>query len=68
VSGLRSAGVGAGVLFVLLGAVWIGQGAGYIKGSFMTGQAFWAAAGVASVIVGVGLGGYSALTGRRRVP
>ena len=34
-------GVLGGVLLLLLGAVWIGQGLGYIKGSFMTGAMQW---------------------------
>jgi hypothetical protein len=32
-----------GGLAVLVGGVWIGQGAGWIKGSFMTGSATWLA-------------------------
>jgi len=27
-----------GVVFVIVGAVWIGQGVGWIHGSFMTGE------------------------------
>jgi len=49
-----------GVLAVLVGAVWIGQGANLIPGSFMTGDRNWlaigifvAAAGVAAIVVGV---------------
>jgi hypothetical protein len=30
-----------GGLAVLVGGVWIGQGAGLIKGSFMTGSSVW---------------------------
>ncbi len=44
-----------GVLMVLLGGVWIGQGLNLIPGSFMTGQAFWAWAGAATFVVGVAL-------------
>ena len=32
-----------GGLAVLVGGVWIGQGAGLIKGSFMTGSPTWLA-------------------------
>ena len=32
-----------GALAVLVGGVWIGQGAGLIKGSFMTGSRTWLA-------------------------
>jgi hypothetical protein len=35
-----------GGLAVLVGAVWIGQGAGLIKGSFMTGSRTWLAIGL----------------------
>jgi hypothetical protein len=35
----------------LVGLVWIGQGAGLIAGSFMTGDSFWAATGLALVAV-----------------
>ena len=49
-----------GVVAVLVGAVWIGQGANLIPGSFMTGDRTWlaigifvAAAGVALIVVGV---------------
>lgn len=37
---------------MLVGAVWLGQGLGYIPGSFMTGDRFWAIAGAALVAVG----------------
>jgi hypothetical protein len=30
-----------GILLVLVGGVWIFQGIGVLKGSFMTGQALW---------------------------
>jgi len=49
-----------GVVAVLVGAVWIGQGANLIPGSFMTGDRNWlaigifvAAAGVAAIVVGL---------------
>jgi glucose dehydrogenase len=34
-----------GIVIALVGLVWIGQGLGAIKGSFMTGSAFWAVMG-----------------------
>lgn len=40
--------VGA-VLVGLLGLVWLGQGMGFIKGSFMTGSGLWA--GIGSVLI-----------------
>lgn len=33
------------VLALLLGLVWIGQGVGVIRGSFMTGDPLWAVIG-----------------------
>jgi hypothetical protein len=38
------------VVLTLTGIVWVGQGLGFIGGSFMTGDPFWA------LIVGLGLG------------
>ena len=42
-----------GVVLVLVGAVWFGQGIGAIGGSFMTGEAVWAVIGAACVLFGV---------------
>jgi hypothetical protein len=42
-----------GALAVLVGGVWIGQGAGLIKGSLMTGSPTWLAIGLLCLVVGV---------------
>jgi hypothetical protein len=42
----------AGVVCVLIGLVWIGQGTSMLPGSFMTGQAQWAVIGVVVLLVG----------------
>ena len=42
-----------GGLAVLVGGVWIGQGAGLIKGSFMTGSRTWLAIGLVCLVVGL---------------
>jgi hypothetical protein len=42
-----------GGLAVLVGGVWIGQGAGFIKGSFMTGSQTWLAVGVLCLAAGL---------------
>jgi hypothetical protein len=43
-----------GSLLVLVGAVWIGQGLGLLRGSsFMVDDIRWAVAGVAAVVVGL---------------
>ena len=44
-----------GVLMVLLGLVWVGQGLGLVPGSFMTGQIAWAWRGLLTLLIGAGL-------------
>jgi hypothetical protein len=44
-----------GVVFLLVGGVWIGQGVGWIHGSFMTGDAVWAIIGAVAVAIGIWL-------------
>jgi hypothetical protein len=51
--GARITGLVVGGLAVLAGGVWIGQGAGFIKGSFMTGSSTWLAAGMLCLAVGL---------------
>jgi hypothetical protein len=45
----------AGVVLVVIGAVWFGQGIGAIGGSFMTGEVLWAVIGAIAVFFGVSL-------------
>ena len=52
-------GIAFGVLLILIGAVWIGQGLGYVKGSFMTGAMQWFWIGLGCLVVGAGLLVYS---------
>jgi len=52
------------VIAVVVGAVWVGQGLGYLPGSVMTGVRFWFWVGLACVLVGLGL----LLASRRRPP
>ena len=49
----RTIGLIIGGLAVLVGGVWIGQGAGFIKGSFMTGSRTWLAIGLLCLVVGL---------------
>jgi hypothetical protein len=42
-----------GGLAILVGGVWIGQGAGLIKGSFMTGSPTWLAIGLPCLVGGL---------------
>jgi hypothetical protein len=53
------AGLGVlGVLVLLAGAVFAGQGLGYIPGSVMTGDMKWFWIGSVMVVVGLALGFY----------
>jgi hypothetical protein len=62
---MRIWGVVLGVLLVLVGAVWAGQGLGYVRGSFMTGVMAWFWIGLACVAAGAVLVWLGA---RRRKP
>lgn len=55
-----------GVLVALAGAVFAGQGLGYVKGSFMTGDVHWFWIGSGMVIVGIVAGVIGIVGGRRR--
>ena len=52
---MRPTVVVLGVLLILIGLVWIGQGLGYVKGSFMTGAILWAWIGAGTALVGAAL-------------
>ena len=43
----------AGVVLCIVGAVWFGQGVGWIGGSFMSGEAIWAVIGAIAIVFGV---------------
>jgi hypothetical protein len=42
---MRRSRIVLAALIALFGLVWLGQGLGYIPGSFMTGSQFWATMG-----------------------
>jgi membrane protein implicated in regulation of membrane protease activity len=44
-----------GAVLCVTGIVWIGQGAGVIGGSFMTGEVQWTLFGVIALIIGLAL-------------
>ena len=48
--------------------LWIGQGTGRIKGSFMTGEVFWAEVGALCLVAGGVIAAFAALGGRRGQP
>jgi hypothetical protein len=43
------------ILCFAVGAVWFGQGVGWIGGSFMTGEAVWAVIGAVMILFGLAL-------------
>jgi hypothetical protein len=45
----------AGVVLVVIGAVWTLQGVGVLGGSSMTGSRLWTVNGLIAVLVGLGL-------------
>ena len=45
----------SGVVLGLVGTIWLLQGLNLLPGSFMTGQTFWAWAGLLALVGGVGL-------------
>ena len=55
-----------GVLILLAGAVFAGQGLGYIPGSFMTNDVHWFWIGSAMIVVGLALGVVALLRPARR--
>jgi len=50
---VRTGAATVGALVLLVGAVFAGQGLGYIPGSFMTGDMHWFWIGGAMVVVGL---------------
>ncbi|MFC8845454.1 MULTISPECIES: hypothetical protein [unclassified Micromonospora] len=56
-----------GLLAVVVGAVWTVQGLGYVGGSVMTDQRFWALLGPVLVLIGLATLWYG-LRARRRRP
>ena len=60
----RTTSVVVGALALLVGLLWIGQGLGYVPGSFMTGAMRWFWIGLVVAVVGLVL----VLAGLRRPP
>lgn len=56
----------AGILVDLLGTIWLLQGLNILGGSRMTGDPFWAVAGLVLIIVGSMIVVLSVLRGARR--
>ena len=43
----------AGLILILLGALWIAQGSNLMPGTLMSGQSFWLWAGVVALVAGL---------------
>jgi hypothetical protein len=60
----RAAGFSVALLMVLVGALFTGQGLGWIGGSAMTGESAWAIIG--PILAGLGVGLAISIVGRIR--
>jgi hypothetical protein len=56
-----------GLLVLLVGVVFAGQGLGYIPGSFMTGDIRWFWIGLGLIVVGAAMGAAGLLRPLRRI-
>lgn len=63
---LRSAALLPAVVVLLVGAIFTGQGLGYIKGSFMTGSHLWLGIGIVMVVVALVVLAWARPGARRR--
>ncbi len=62
---MKAGAIVVAVIMLLVGAVWIGQGLGYIKGSFMTGSMLWFWIGCALVVAALVIGALTLTLSRR---
>jgi hypothetical protein len=60
----RAAGFSIAVIMVLVGALWTGQGLGWIGGSSMSGDSTWAVVG--PIVAGLGVALAISIVGRIR--
>jgi F0F1-type ATP synthase assembly protein I len=52
---MKMIGLVGSAILLLVGGLFLGQGLGYIQGSFMTGASLWAYIGGGLMVVGVAL-------------
>jgi hypothetical protein len=60
----RALGLSIAGVMVLVGALWTGQGLGWIGGSSMSGESFWAIVG--PIVAGLGVALIITIVGRAR--
>ena len=65
---MRVGAIVIAVLLFLMGGVWIGQGLGYVKGSFMTGDMKWFWIGCVLVVMALVLAGWGVFYRRGGLP
>lgn len=56
---MRIGGTIVGIVLILLGGLWIGQGSNLIGGSVMSGHSQWLWIGIVVVIVGIAALGWT---------
>ena len=52
---MRTSLIVCAILLIAIGILWSGQGAGWIPGSFMTGDRMWLVIGLVSLVAGLAL-------------
>jgi hypothetical protein len=50
---MRTSRLFVALLIAVVGGIWLGQGLGFIGGSFMSGSAFWAVVGLALLALAI---------------
>ena len=65
---MRVGAIVIAVLLFLMGGVWIGQGLGYVKGSFMTGDMKWFWIGCVLIVLALVLAAWGVFSGRGGSP
>jgi hypothetical protein len=55
-----------GVVALAVGGLWIGQGVGAVKGSFMTGHSQYTVLGIVVAVIGLSLLAWAVRVGRTR--
>jgi hypothetical protein len=52
---MRTSLIVCAILLIAIGILWSGQGAGWIGGSFMTGDRTWLVIGIVALLAGLAL-------------
>ena len=52
---MRTSLIVCAILLIAIGILWSGQGAGWIGGSFMTGDRTWRVIGIVALVAGLAL-------------